>query len=67
MKHSQVKKLKTDDNAFVMIVAFDNPDWIDNKQIDSIASVPVSNSVFKQRNLDLPLAMRIQNRICGGK
>lgn len=63
----QVKRLKTDDNAFVMVVAFDNPDWIDRKQIDSIASVPISDTVFTQRVLDMSLAERIQSRICGRK
>ena len=62
-----MKKLKIEDNTFVMFVAIDNPDWVDRKQIDSIASVPVSSSVFEQRQPDLSLAQRLQSLVCNGE
>jgi len=63
----QVKKLKVEHNTFVMVVAIDNPDWVDSKQIDTIASTPFSLSVFKQRQPGLDLAQRIHSLICDGE
>ena len=65
----QVKRLKRDDGAMVVVLAVGPPWWIDVQQLHSVASYPTSRSVVIRRRVhvdDVQLPRTLHSLVCAG-
>ena len=65
----QVKRLKQDRGAMVVVLAVGPSWWIDVQQLYSVASYPTSRSVIIRRRVadnDVELATALHSLVCDG-